>query len=177
MKFVYMTGHLDGYGLTGNLHIRNEQIRAYCAANKKILYDFADIESYNPDGVYFGDKDANDNCDYDVERGRLLRRELGDRMAERPSGGMVRLHRGSYAAAQRQSQGVRRMVALGEARRLGRPELTARARRQNVLTERRPIRYPVELIPSGGRQGAITREVTDMMHCVSAARSGLADRQ
>ena len=65
VRFVYMTGHLDGYGLTGNLHIRNEQIRAYCAANKKILYDFADIESYNPDGVYFGDKDANDNCDYD----------------------------------------------------------------------------------------------------------------
>jgi hypothetical protein len=65
VRFVYMTGHLDGYGLTGNLHIRNEQIRAYCAANEKILYDFADIESYNPDGVYFGDKDANDNCDYD----------------------------------------------------------------------------------------------------------------
>jgi hypothetical protein len=65
VKFVYMTGHLDGSGLTGNLHIRNEQIRAYCSAQKKILYDFADIESYNPDGAYFGDKDANDNCDYD----------------------------------------------------------------------------------------------------------------
>jgi len=65
VKFVYMTGHLDGYGLTGNLHVRNEQIRAYCRAQNKILYDFADIESYNPDGVYFGDKDANDNCDYD----------------------------------------------------------------------------------------------------------------
>jgi hypothetical protein len=65
VKFVYMTGHLDGYGLRGNLHARNEQIRSYCRANKKILYDFADIESYNPDGVYFADKDANDNCDYD----------------------------------------------------------------------------------------------------------------
>jgi hypothetical protein len=65
VKFVYMTGHLDGYGLSGNLHIRNEQIRAYCRAQNKILYDFADIESYNPDGAYFGDKDANDNCDYD----------------------------------------------------------------------------------------------------------------
>ena len=66
VKFVYMTGHLDGYGLAGNLHVRNEQIRSYCAANKKTLYDFADIESYNPDGAYFGDKDANDNCDYDA---------------------------------------------------------------------------------------------------------------
>jgi hypothetical protein len=65
VKFVYMTGHLDGYGLDGNLHVRNNQIRAYCTANKKILYDFEDIESYNPDAVYFADRDANDNCDYD----------------------------------------------------------------------------------------------------------------
>ncbi len=67
VKFVYMTGHLDGTGLTGNLHLRNEQIRTYCTANKKILYDFADIESYNPDGIYFGDKIPNDNCDYDTD--------------------------------------------------------------------------------------------------------------
>ncbi len=67
VKFIYMTGHLDGSGLTGNLHLRNEQIRAFCTVNKKILYDFADIESYNPDGVYFGDKIPNDNCDYDTD--------------------------------------------------------------------------------------------------------------
>ncbi|MHA1331663.1 MAG: hypothetical protein ACTSR2_11350 [Candidatus Hodarchaeales archaeon] len=30
IKFVYMTGHTDGSGLEGNLHIRNEQIRNYC---------------------------------------------------------------------------------------------------------------------------------------------------
>lgn len=65
VKFVYMTGHLDGTGLTGNLHLRNEQIRNYCRENKKILYDFEDIESYNPDGIYFGDKKPNDACDYD----------------------------------------------------------------------------------------------------------------
>ncbi len=67
VKFVYMTGHLDGTGLTGNLHLRNEQIRKYCRDNKKILYDFADIESYNPDGVYFGNKKANDACAYDSD--------------------------------------------------------------------------------------------------------------
>ena len=66
VKFVYMTGHLDGSGLTGNLHLRNEQIRNYCRENKKILYDFADIECYNPDGTYFGDKRPNDACDYDT---------------------------------------------------------------------------------------------------------------
>jgi len=67
VKFVYMTGHLDGSGLTGNLHLRNEQIRNYCKANKKTLFDFADIESYNPDLVYFGGKRPNDNCDYDSD--------------------------------------------------------------------------------------------------------------
>jgi hypothetical protein len=65
--FVYMTGHLDGTGLTGNLHLRNEQIRSYCKTHKKFLFDFADIESYNPDGDYFGDKIPNDNCDYDSD--------------------------------------------------------------------------------------------------------------
>lgn len=67
VKFIYMTGHLDGTGLTGTLNIRNEQIRNYCRTNKKILYDFADIECYNPDGVYFGDKKPNDACDYDSD--------------------------------------------------------------------------------------------------------------
>jgi len=66
VKFVYMTGHLDGSGLTGNLHLRNEQIRDYCRANKKILYDFADIECYNPDGTYFGGKKPDDACAYDT---------------------------------------------------------------------------------------------------------------
>jgi hypothetical protein len=65
VKFVYMTGHLDGTGLTGNLHLRNEQIRNYCKTNKKILFDFEDIESYNPDGTWFGNKIPNDACDYD----------------------------------------------------------------------------------------------------------------
>jgi hypothetical protein len=65
ITFVYMTGHLDGTGLSGNLHIRNEQIRTYCKNHKKFLFDFADIESYNPDGDYFGDKIPNDACDYD----------------------------------------------------------------------------------------------------------------
>jgi hypothetical protein len=67
VKFVYMTGHTDGTGLEGNLHIRNEQIREYCSENNKILYDFAGIESYDPDGNYFGDKYVNDNCDYDSD--------------------------------------------------------------------------------------------------------------
>lgn len=67
VAFVYMTGHLDGTGLTGNLHLRNKQIRDYCVENKKILYDFADIESYDPEGKYYGDKKATDGCNYDYD--------------------------------------------------------------------------------------------------------------
>ena len=67
VKFVYMTGHLDGTGEPGNLHNRNEQIRKYCKENNKILYDFADIESYDPDGIYYLDKMANDSCYYDSD--------------------------------------------------------------------------------------------------------------
>jgi hypothetical protein len=66
VKFVYMTGHLDGTGTSGSLHIRNEQIRKYCRDNKKILFDFADIESFNPDGAGFLSKMANDACEYDT---------------------------------------------------------------------------------------------------------------
>jgi hypothetical protein len=65
VKFVYMTGHLDGLGEGSNTHQRNNQIRAFCIANGKILYDFADIESYDPDGVTNYVKFyADDNCDY-----------------------------------------------------------------------------------------------------------------
>ncbi|MHA1585517.1 MAG: hypothetical protein ACTSVU_04605 [Promethearchaeota archaeon] len=62
--FVYMTGHSDGTGLNGNLHLRNQQIRNYCIQNNKTLYDFYDIECYNPDGEYFGDKNVTDSCAY-----------------------------------------------------------------------------------------------------------------
>lgn len=64
VRFVYFTGHLDGSGLEGNLHLRNEQIRTFCRNNNKILYDFEDIESYNPDGSYFGDKYPDDGCNF-----------------------------------------------------------------------------------------------------------------
>ena len=64
MKFIYMTGHLDGNGSSGNLHQRNQQIREYCAANGKVLFDFADIERYDPDGNDYLELGAKDNCDY-----------------------------------------------------------------------------------------------------------------
>lgn len=68
ISFVYMTGHLDGSGPTGNLNQRNEQIRNYCRTNNRILFDFADIESYAPDGaVNYMELMCNDACDYDSD--------------------------------------------------------------------------------------------------------------
>jgi hypothetical protein len=60
VTFVYMTGHTDGSGANGTLMTLNQRIRNYCQANGKILFDFADIESYDPDGNYY--PDTSDNC-------------------------------------------------------------------------------------------------------------------
>ncbi len=60
--FVYMTGHLDGSGPSGTLYRNNNRIRDFCRANAKVLFDFADIESYNPDGAYF--PDGTDECEW-----------------------------------------------------------------------------------------------------------------
>lgn len=65
VTFVYMTGHADGTGEEGNLHLRNQQIRKYCIENGKVLYDFYDIELYDPDGNYLGDRAVTAACDYD----------------------------------------------------------------------------------------------------------------
>ena len=64
VKFIYITGYLDGTGKSGYLNVRNNQIRNFCRAHNKILFDFADIESYDPDGKPFLGKNANDECDY-----------------------------------------------------------------------------------------------------------------
>lgn len=63
--FVYMTGHLNGTGEEGNLNQRNNQIRNFCITNGKVLFDFADIESYDPDGNNFLIKYADDGCYYE----------------------------------------------------------------------------------------------------------------
>ncbi len=60
VTFVYMTGHLD-HGQDANLKARNKQIRDYCKKNNKALYDYADIESHDPDGKFH--EFSHDNCD------------------------------------------------------------------------------------------------------------------
>lgn len=58
--FVYMTGHTDGSGEDGTLRTNNRQIRNFCNQNNKILFDFEDIESWDPSGNYY--PDISDDC-------------------------------------------------------------------------------------------------------------------
>jgi len=51
VKFVYMTGHTDGTAGDSILNRNNQMVRDYVMANNKVLYDFADIESWLPDGT------------------------------------------------------------------------------------------------------------------------------
>jgi hypothetical protein len=61
ITFVYMTGHVDHWDDANN-KAANQVIRDFCTANDKVLYDFADIESYDPDGTFY--EFPHDNCDY-----------------------------------------------------------------------------------------------------------------
>jgi hypothetical protein len=58
VRFVYMTGHTDGG--SAELARNNDLVRDYVREQGKVLYDFADIESYDPDGNYYPDTD--DSC-------------------------------------------------------------------------------------------------------------------
>ncbi len=70
VTFVFMTGHVDHFDDANN-KAANQIIRDYCEANNKVLYDFADIESHDPDGVYFAF--PGDDCRYYASRtGALL---------------------------------------------------------------------------------------------------------
>lgn len=60
VRFVYMTGHTDGTTGNSTLNRNNDMVRLYVLANAKILYDFADIESWQPDGTYY--PNPNDSC-------------------------------------------------------------------------------------------------------------------
>ncbi len=69
VQFVFMTGHVNGDGEEGITQTMNQQIRDHCIAHNQILFDFADIESYDPDDNYFLDKNVLDSCDYEIPGG------------------------------------------------------------------------------------------------------------
>jgi len=69
ITFVYMTGHVD-HSDDANNKAGNQVIRDYCRANHKVLYDFADIESHDPNGTYY--PFPNDNCNTYAGRSGVL---------------------------------------------------------------------------------------------------------
>ncbi len=84
VTFAFMTGHTNA-GSTENewTFEANKKIRQHCLDNERVLFDFFDIESYDPDGNYFRDgeanqsnygtynglKDLDDNCSYNLDGG------------------------------------------------------------------------------------------------------------
>lgn len=60
-KFVYMTGHTDGTQDSANSTLKrnNDMVRNFVNTNNKILFDFEDIEKYDPSGNFH----ANTNAD------------------------------------------------------------------------------------------------------------------
>ncbi|MGM0551516.1 MAG: hypothetical protein ACQESW_10580 [Bacteroidota bacterium] len=68
VAFVYMTAPLEGQGPDGALKQANDSIRSFCELHNKILYDYADIEKYDPDDdTNFQDFGGDDGCNYDPD--------------------------------------------------------------------------------------------------------------
>ena len=52
VTFIYITDTCDKSGSPGyNRWLRNELIRQYCKDNHKVLFDFADLESWSANGT------------------------------------------------------------------------------------------------------------------------------
>ena len=69
VQFIYSTGTTETTGGEGhNRWLRNNEIRAYCASNNKVLFDFADLECWsNGDFSYYiynGDTVPTRHSDY-----------------------------------------------------------------------------------------------------------------
>lgn len=67
VTFVFMTGHAEGQDedmTPDSVHYNNELIRQHCTQNDRWLFDFADIEAYDPDGNYYWDQGLEDDLDY-----------------------------------------------------------------------------------------------------------------
>lgn len=62
VSFIYYTGHTDGTTSGSDLWRHNNMVREHVDDQNKILFDFADIESYDPDGNLY--ETASDACEW-----------------------------------------------------------------------------------------------------------------
>ena len=122
VRFVYMTGHLDGTGPRG--HAAPAQ-----RADPRVVPPVGTASSSTsptsrpttPDGHYYGDRIAERRVRLRLERRRQTGSQLGRGLAEQPHEGrrLVRLLGSPLAAAQREHEGLRGLVALRAPRGLG----------------------------------------------------------
>lgn len=64
VQFVFYTGHTDGEAPGSTLWRNNDLVRQYVREHGGVLFDFADIESYDPDGNFYPTvSDACEWCD------------------------------------------------------------------------------------------------------------------
>ncbi len=67
VQFVYMTAHADGGGEGDTSDVPNTQIRQHVATYDRILFDFSDMENYDPDNNYYLDKLVDYGLFYDAD--------------------------------------------------------------------------------------------------------------
>ena len=65
VTFVFMTWRVSGVEECRAPEVLNGRIRQHCIDIKLVLYDFGDIERYDPDGTYFSEKRVDDKSNYD----------------------------------------------------------------------------------------------------------------
>jgi len=74
VTFIYMIGHLN-ISRHKNTQARNNQVRTYCKKNGKVLFDFCDIESWDPNEKHFAY--ADDACNF-YDNGSSKKKKLGN---------------------------------------------------------------------------------------------------
>lgn len=64
MRFIYYTGHTDGSTPESGSYLwrHNNMVRQYAQEHGKVLFDFADLESYDPDGNFY--PTVSDACEW-----------------------------------------------------------------------------------------------------------------
>lgn len=87
VQFVFMTGHAEGGGVGDGSDARNQLIRQHCTAHGRILFDFADIENYDPDNNFFLDKLLEDDLDYDSDSNGSVDANWASEYLDRHTGG------------------------------------------------------------------------------------------
>lgn len=102
VQFVYITGHANGGGENDSSDSANKQIRTYCSSHDCILFDFSDLENYDPDNLYFLDKLLQDDLDYDSDdSGSVDANWASEYLARYPDSELYKLTKGdgSYGGA------------------------------------------------------------------------------